>query len=317
MIKYFSSEKNCYYNKKLNFLFDGKNNIKIKNSIPKFNDNNIDYALMWGEQWAHYQLTQFDSFTKTNLSKDRLEFILGKDIKTLKNKNVLEVGCGAGRFTEVLLKSGANVHSIDASKAVEYNFKNNKKKSKKFQIAQADLFNIPYKDESFDYVICIGVLQHTPSTDKSLKSLWKKVKPGGKLLVDHYQFTIGYYLGLLPIYRTVLKHIPNKLSINICKKIVKYFFPILWFFRNNYFLFRILRKIFPLGFNYHDRKSLNKEQHYIWTELDTHDALTDPYKRLLTKKQFRNLLNLLKGKIEMLSSLRPGGNGLEARIKKK
>ncbi len=316
MIKYFSTQENRYFNKTSKFLVDGKNKFKIVKSIPRFNNNEIDYALMWGEQWGHYQLTQFDSFTKTNLSKDRLEFILGKKINIFKNKNILEVGCGAGRFTEILLKAGANVHSIDASKAVDYNYKNNRKKSKNFKIAQADLHNIPYKNNVFDYVICIGVLQHTPSTKESLKSLWKKVKPGGFLLVDHYEFTFGYYFGFLPFYRIILKHIPNKLSIKICKKIVKYFFPILWFFRNNYFLFRILRKIFPLGFNYHDRKSLKKEQHYQWTELDTHDALTDPYKRLLTKKKFEKLLNQLKGKLELLSSLRPGGNGLEARIKK-
>ena len=316
MLNYFNNNKKLFFRKKNDVLTDGKNNYPIINSIPRFNKSNIDYAAMWGEQWGHYQLTQFDSYTKTNLTKDRLEFILGKKVKILKNKNILEVGSGAGRFTEVLLKARGNVHTIDASKAVDYNYNNNRKKSKKFKICQADLYNIPYEDSKFDYVICIGVLQHTPDTLKSLKCLWKKVKPGGYLLVDHYEFTIGYYFGLLWIFRLFLKNISNSSSIKICKFIVKIFFPILWTSRNYYYFFRILRKIFPLGFNYHDRKTLNKKQHYQWTELDTHDAMTDPYKRLLTKAKFNKMLRCLNGRIDLLSSLRPGGNGLEARIKK-
>jgi SAM-dependent methyltransferase len=40
---------------------------------------------------------------------------------SLAGKHVLEAGCGAGRFTEVLLKAGAYVTSIDLSSAVEAN----------------------------------------------------------------------------------------------------------------------------------------------------------------------------------------------------
>ena len=271
---------------------------------------------MWAEQWSKFQLTQFDSFTKTKTTVERLEFILGESIVNLKGKDILEIGSGAGRFTEILLKSGANVHSIDASNAVEYNYKNNFKKSKKFQIAQADLYDLPYKNKSFDVVVCLGVLQHTPNTTKSLHSIWKKIKKNGTLIVDHYQFTIGYYFRTLWILRLFFKFIPRSHSVNICKKFVKLFFPILWFFRNNKILFRILRKIFPLGFDYHGRIYLTKDQHYLWEELDTHDALTDTYKRLLTKNSFKKMLISLGGKIELFSSLRPGSNGLESRIKK-
>jgi len=316
MINYYSTSSKKFFKKNSICYFDGINKIPILKEIPRFISAQISYAEMWGKQWSIYQRTQFDSSTKTNLSKSRLEFILGFNVKKLKNKNILEVGAGAGRFTEIFLKSKANVHVIDATKAVEYNYKNNKKISKKFKIAQADLYDIPYKDNSFDFVICIGVLQHTPDTLKSLNSIWSKVKKNGYLIVDHYQFTLGYYFGFLWILRAFLKRQPTKYTIKITKQVVKLFFPILWIFRDHKFLFRLLRKIFPLGFNYHDRKDLNKKQHYQWSELDTHDALTDNYKRLLTKKAFSKMLDKLGGKIELLSSLRPGGNGLEARVRK-
>ena len=316
MINYYNSVTKRFFKKNSTFYFDGLNRIPIIKKIPRFIENKITYAEMWAKQWAVYQKTQFDSFTKTNLSKVRLEYILGFNVKKLHNKNILEVGAGAGRFTEILLNSGANVHVIDATKAVEYNYKNNKRISNKFNIAQADLYKIPYKNNSFDFVICIGVLQHTPDTLKSLKSIWSKVKKNGYLIVDHYQFTLGYYFGLLWILRLFLKKLSTNQTIKITKLIVKLFFPILWIFRDHKILFRLLRKIFPLGFNYHDRRSLSKKQHYEWAELDTHDALTDNYKRLLTKKSFNKMLDQLGGKVELLTSSRPGGNGIEARIKK-
>jgi hypothetical protein len=61
------------------------------------------------------------------------------------------------------------------------------------------------------------------------------------------------------ILRVFLKRLPTKYTIKITKIVVKLFFPILWIFRDHKFLFRLLRKIFPLGFNYHDRKDLNKK----------------------------------------------------------
>ena len=42
----------------------------------------------------------------------------------MRGKNVLEVGCGAGRFTEVMLAAGARVFACDLSSAVEANYAN-------------------------------------------------------------------------------------------------------------------------------------------------------------------------------------------------
>ena len=134
MINYYSIAVNKFFKKNSNSYFDGINRISIIKEIPRFITGKINYAEMWGKQWSIYQKTQFDSSTKTNLSKSRLEFILGFKVEKLKNKNILEVGAGAGRFTEILLKSKANIHVIDATKAVDYNYKNNKKISKKFKL---------------------------------------------------------------------------------------------------------------------------------------------------------------------------------------
>ena len=43
--------------------------------------------------------------------------------KEIKNKLILDVGCGAGRFAEIALKAGANLIAIDYSFAVKVHIK--------------------------------------------------------------------------------------------------------------------------------------------------------------------------------------------------
>ena len=302
-----------------NYLIDSKTDEKfiIKNNIPRIISSNVDYAKMWGEQWGKYQLTQFDSYTKKNLSKDRLEFMLGNNIDILKGKKILEVGSGAGRFTELLADKAQELYSVDASEAIDYNKKNNSRFNN-IQFTQADLFNIPFEDNTFDYVICIGVIQHTPNTTDAIKNLWKKVKPGGKLIFDHYQFSYRYYFGTTELFRFFIKRMDNKKSIEFCKKLVDLFFPIYWLIRENTALKRIFKKIIPLGIDTSStRNSLDYDALKEWTYLDTHDALADPIKNLISKKKMLKILDMIdKLKLELISDMRPGGNGIEVRALK-
>lgn len=82
---------------------------------------------------------------------------------------------GAGCFTELLVNAKAHVHSFDLSIAVEVN-KSNIGNQTNYNVCQANIYEIPYPDEAFDIVICIGVLQHTPNPEKSIESLWKKAQ---------------------------------------------------------------------------------------------------------------------------------------------
>ena len=319
MINYINPKNNNILEKiDQNFLVDKSTNEKflIKNEIPRIIiSNNVNYAQMWSEQWEKFQLTQFDSFSKKNLSKNRLEFMLGDSINAFKGKKVLEVGSGAGRFTELIATKADELFTIDASEAIDVNKKNNSN-FKNIRFTQADLFNIPFENEMFDFVVCIGVIQHTPDTLKAIDNLWKKVKPGGKLIFDHYQFSLRYFFGTTELFRFFVKKMDNKSSIKFCKKLVDLFFPIFWKIRKSKFLKRIFKKIIPLGIDTSDiRDSFNYNDLKEWTYLDTHDALADPIKNLISKSKMIKILDKIKSsKVELISGMRPGGNGLEVRI---
>ncbi|MFN6093342.1 MAG: class I SAM-dependent methyltransferase, partial [Bacteroidota bacterium] len=77
----------------------------IINGIPRFVPQE-NYASAFGLQWKTYAKTQLDSFSNTSITQDRLERCMGMPISGLKDKTVLEVGAGAGRFTELLVKGG-------------------------------------------------------------------------------------------------------------------------------------------------------------------------------------------------------------------
>jgi protein-L-isoaspartate O-methyltransferase len=65
-----------------------------------------NYASAFGLQWNRFQRTRLDSYTGTTISRDRLTGALGGSLDVVRDKSVLEAGCGAGRFTEVLLFAG-------------------------------------------------------------------------------------------------------------------------------------------------------------------------------------------------------------------
>src|SRR5262249_15717835 len=81
----------------------------LRENIPRFVGQN-SYADAFGAQWKKYRLTQLDSFSGVPITEERLRRCLGEGLwANLRGRHVLECGCGAGRFTEILLKKGARV----------------------------------------------------------------------------------------------------------------------------------------------------------------------------------------------------------------
>jgi SAM-dependent methyltransferase len=287
----------------------------IVNSIPRFVDEN-NYAADFGAQWNRFPRTQLDSTTGIQLSEGRLKRCLGGDLEQLKGSRILEAGSGAGRFTEVFLKYRADLDSFDFSNAVEANAVNNC--AKRFTLVQADILAMPFQPASYDVVVCLGVLQHTPVTEQSIHKLWEMVRPGGKLVIDHYRWNL--WLRLPPplgnaekLYRQIILRLPPQKRWLAVKKIVDFWFPIYWRFRDSRWAERILGRIAGIHFYYRQLPLGSRERVYEWSLLDTHDGMTDYFKRYRTVKGIRRTLERL-GAVDI--NVWKGGNGVEARCRK-
>ena len=227
----------------------------IINSIPRFVSVE-NYAKAFGAQWNKFPKTQLDSYTGIPISEPRLARCMRGNLPNLKGKMVLEAGSGAGRFTEILLKHGAIVHSFDYSSAVDANAINNGHDDH-LTLVQADIRRIPFPKASYDYVVCLGVLQHTPNPEESINCLWEMVKPGGHLVIDHYRWNLGLVLpppigGAESLYRWLILKLPIESRFKVVKAITDFWFPVHWMFRDYSLIQRILYRLSPVHFYYAD-----------------------------------------------------------------
>ena len=291
----------------------------VVRGIARFSASD-SYAEGFGLQWKAYRRTQLDSYTGTRISRDRLERCLGGSIDGLRGRSVLEAGCGAGRFTEILLAAGARVFAFDLSQAVEANLENCGAADGYF-VCQADALQIPAAPLSFDIVVALGVVQHTPSPEATIRSLATRVRPGGLLVIDHYRVPSPVTRMLLPFLpRTVLRAILLRLSpivaLRATQRITRSLLPVhrlLW--RRGPVVDRlrfVWRRLSPV-FDYYDSYPELGARLEEWAYLDTHDGLTDYYKHLRTAAQIRARLEELDlHEIHVAEA----GNGIEARARR-
>jgi 2-polyprenyl-3-methyl-5-hydroxy-6-metoxy-1,4-benzoquinol methylase len=291
----------------------------VRNAIPRLLAPESNYAEAFGAQWQHYRITQLDSYTGTNLTRDRLRRCMGDDLwarlqDPAARVQVLEAGCGAGRFTEVLLKlPGAAVTSTDLSSAVEPN-QVNCPQSPRHRIIQCDIGKFPFAPAQFDIVVCLGVVQHTQNSERTIANLYTQVKPGGWLVIDHYMASWIHYtrLGELTL-RPILKRLSPQKGMKATEALTRWFFPLhraMRHFRPGQML---LSRFSPLLTYFHALPELNDKLQYEWSALDTHDSLTDWFKHLRTPRQIRRALEQLGGADIWVDT---GGNGIEARCRK-
>jgi len=126
-----------------------------------------------------------------NLPKSYKEWFKGEKgylVKNIKeNSSVLDIGCGDGRVMKYLIEVTSNLTGIDHDeKAIEFT-KNSFKDRPEIKILIANATNLPFKDNSFDYVICIGTFANfAEKKHRVLREMRRVLKKSGKMLISTY-----------------------------------------------------------------------------------------------------------------------------------
>ncbi len=118
--------------------------------------------------------TNFEKHTSKNPLKQfffkKFEKDLGSLLAPLNPKRILDAGCGEGftlsRFYE--LKIGESLEGIDYSLDA---IRIGKQVHPHLNIKRGDIYNLVYKDNSFDLVICMEVLEHLEYPQKALQEI--------------------------------------------------------------------------------------------------------------------------------------------------
>jgi len=158
----------------------------VVKSVPRFTSPD-NYAASFGFQWKAFPTLQLDSVMGNDLSRKRF-YSCTRWPPNLQGERILEAGCGAGRFTQLALETGAEVFSFDLSSAVEVAHANNKNSSR-LHAFQASIYELPLRKAWFDKIFCMGVVQHCPDPKGAFFSLADFLRPGGTIVIDVYSKT--------------------------------------------------------------------------------------------------------------------------------
>lgn len=133
-------------------------------------------------------------------------------LASCEGRRVLEVGCGIAIDGRYLSEQGVDYQAVDLSleslRLADEHFQQNNLRRR---FTNADATQLPFGDDTFDFVYSIGVLHHVPDTEAACREVSRVVRPGGKIRIMLYgRVSYHYYLvsGLVFPLIWILLHLP-------------------------------------------------------------------------------------------------------------
>lgn len=210
-----------------------KYNLELPTHSDKSKRKMVKTAKGFGYEWKMF------SRIHSIYEEQFLDWISPIKKEFFKNKLVLDAGCGKGRHTYYAAKYGAEVIGIDLSEAVDSAYQNTKH-LKNAHIVQANIYELPFKDNLFDYMYSIGVLHHLPNPQAGFNSLLKHLKKGSPISAWVYGKENNGLLRIAdPIRIGLFSHLP--LPVNVALSWT--FTILLWPFMK--WLYPAIDKIIP------------------------------------------------------------------------
>ncbi|MFC1856669.1 class I SAM-dependent methyltransferase [Thermodesulfobacteriota bacterium] len=159
-----------------------------------------------------------------------LSWFLHHDTHYLTGTRVLEVGCGVGAQTTILAKNSpeAQITSIDISQESIKKARALTEKVPNVTFQAADIFNLPFKKNSFDHIFVCFVLEHLANPEEAMECLKSHLKQSGTITViegDHG--STYFYPDSRAAWRTIQCLIDTQASLNGNSLIGRQLYPIL------------------------------------------------------------------------------------------
>jgi len=174
--------------------------MKQKATRKDINEKILSY---WGYFYRHsLGLKDWRERASKRLNEEDIpknEIVTWPDIKYfLRNRMVLDVGCGTGGFCIEARSEGAHVFGIDIdSKAIEIcrlKASIHKIPLERFQVSTSE--SLPFEENTFDFIYCNSVLEHVGDVKKTISEMLRVTKQNGILFMkfpDYRSFYEAHY----------------------------------------------------------------------------------------------------------------------------
>src|SRR4030042_2212086 len=129
--------------------------------------------------YTEHHLQKYLRFYRSGRRKIKIR-IVSRLLGDIEGKSVLDIGIGEGFFSRLCLQKKAKTISLDfADPMIQYHKENNPD----FTLVQADAQYLPFKNESFDIVLALDVIEHLPSPPYFLNEVNRVLRKGGRLIL--------------------------------------------------------------------------------------------------------------------------------------
>ncbi len=148
--------------------------------------------------------------TLHDINPTRMKFI--NEQITLKDKKVLDVGCGGGILTESLAQQGACASGIDMSETCIASARTHSQQQKldiDYRCISIEEMAEKYAGQ-FDVITCLELLEHVPEPAAVIKACGQLAKPGGHLFFSTINRTLKAYMSAIIAGEYILKMLPKQ-----------------------------------------------------------------------------------------------------------
>ena len=180
-------------------------------------DDESDVLRATGEHYGKL----FQAFSKASYWDEPLRLLRerldrnGIALTRFAGKDVLDAGCGGGRYTVAWRLLGARrVTGIDAS-AIGIADARRRVVAAGFDgvvFQRCDVLALPFAEDSFDVVFSNGVLHHTTAWEKGVSEIVRVLRPGGFGWLYLIESPGGFFWDVIEILRLALKDDPPSIA---------------------------------------------------------------------------------------------------------
>lgn len=252
------------------------------------NEDNLDLETVhsFGKEWDKF--SSFDDAEIKKIGDDYFDIVTPHMLN--ENTIVLDVGCGMGRWSYYVADKVKWVEAVDPSDSI-YKAASFLKSKKNIRISKTSVQNLPFHDESFDFVFSLGVLHHVPNTQEAIYRCIDKLKKGGYFLLylyynlDNRGFFYKLFFHITNLGRKLISKLPSRIKLIVCDIIaVLVYLPLVFLSKTFKILFPKRKWYKKIPLSYYTDKNFSIIRN------DSLDRFGTPLEQRFSQKQIKEML---------------------------